>query len=71
MLKHVLLALDGRTGNETLGSDSFEHSVTVLDPLEIFGPKGSLSQISSVRMSYRDDSKNPPTLYGGNRVLQM
>lgn len=49
VLKHVLATLETRTA--TLGGDTITYDVSVLDPIDVFGPNGALSEISSGEFS--------------------
>lgn len=48
VLKHVKTTLDLRTNQ--LGPDSIKHNVSVVDPIEVFGKNGALSEISAGEM---------------------
>lgn len=45
MLKWVVASLTAREGK--VGSDTIKHELAVVDPLEVFGKDGALSEISS------------------------
>ena len=52
VLKYVVETLKSRSGKATLGTETIEYQVSVLDPHDVFGKDGALTKFSGVRMSW-------------------